>query len=212
MSDGGSAPRTLRPTGDLAWPPPLAWPDRPLDDGVVRLDRLSETDLERMVIACSDPATQQWLPLPSPYTQKDARQFLESRRDAGENGQELTLAFRGVDDAALAGVVGLSQRGQRYEGAIGYWSVPDRRRRGWTARAVRLLAGHAFATMPLRRIEIFIDPANEASRRVAEAAGATFECVRRNGMPAPHGGDGLQFSLIPDDFPDAAGPAGIAPS
>lgn len=209
MSDGGSAADTLRPLGDLAWPPPLEWPERPLDDGVVRLDRLTEADLDRMVIACSDPATQQWLPLPSPYARADARQFLESRGQAAEHGQELTLAFRGVEEAVLAGVVGLSQRGQRYEAAIGYWSVPDRRRRGWTARAVRLLARHAFATMPLRRIEIFIDPANDASRRVAEAAGAAFECVRRNGMPAPHGGDGLQFSLIPDDFPPSPRRVGI---
>lgn len=182
-----------------AWPPPLPWPDEPITDGVIRLDPMSEGDVPRTVMACSDPETQRWLPLPSPYSADDARQFIGSRADAAERGEELTLAFRGVSEEALAGVVGLSQRGQRNEAAIGYWTAPDCRGRGWTARAVRLLTIHALATFPLRRIEIFVDPDNAPSRRVAEAAGAVFECVRRSGMPTPHGGDALQFSLIASD-------------
>lgn len=202
MSDRSAAPSGRIPGVPAPWPPPLSWPAEALTDGVIRLDPLTDDDVGRVVVGCSDPDTQRWLPVPSPYTDDDARTFIGSRAEAAERGAELTLAFRGVDDGVLAGVVGLGQRGQPYEGSIGYWTTPDRRRRGWTGRAVRLMAGYVFATMPLRRLEIFIEPANASSRRVAELAGATFEGVRRNGMPAPHAGDALQFSLVPDDLGD----------
>ena len=188
---------------DAAWPPALPWPTEVLTDGVIRLDPMTEADVARTVLACSDEHTQRWLPLPSPYTDSEARQFIGSRVDVADRGEELTLAFRGVDEDTLAGVVGLSQRGMRNEAAIGYWTVPDRRGRGWTARGVRLIAAYGFATLPLRRVEIFIDPDNAPSRRVAEAAGAVFEGIRRNGMPTPHGGDALQFSLVPSDVQPA---------
>jgi [ribosomal protein S5]-alanine N-acetyltransferase len=40
----------------------------------------------------------------------------------------------------------------------------------WAARAI---ADHAFATLPVDRLVVLIDPANAASRRVAEKIGMT---------------------------------------
>jgi RimJ/RimL family protein N-acetyltransferase len=182
---------------DGIWPPPLRWPTEPLTDGVVTLDRLGAGDVDRVVLGCSDPDTQRWLPLPSPYGPVEARAFMGSRGDAAARGEELTFAFRG-DDGLLAGVVGLSQRGNRGEAAIGYWTTPDRRGRGLTARAVVLVARYAFANWSLRRIEIIIAPANHRSAAVAAASGATSEGVRRNGMP-DGSGDAIIFSLLAED-------------
>src|SRR3712207_7120323 len=47
-------------------------------------------DVPRIVFACSDTASQQWLPLPSPYTEADARAFVGSRVTAADSGDELT--------------------------------------------------------------------------------------------------------------------------
>lgn len=183
---------------DEPWPPPLRWPEQALTDGVVTLDRLTSSDLDRVVLGCADAHTQRWLPLPSPYGPAEAQAFLDGRAEAAARGEELTFAFRGADDGLLAGVIGVSQRGYRGEAAMGYWSVPDRRGRGWTARAVILLARHFFATWSPRRIEILVNPGNEHSAAVATAAGAVPEGARRNGMP-DGSGDALVFSLLSSD-------------
>ena len=184
---------------DTPWPPPLAWPDEPLTDGVVLLSRLTFADVERVVLGCTDSDTQRWLPLPAPYGEAEARSFIGSRDHAAECGNELTFGVRDAADGLLAGAIGLSQRGYRHEADIGSWTAPDRRGRGWTARGVRLLARYALTTMPLRRIEILAAVENQHSRGVAAAAGALFEGIRRNGLPLPDEGNAAVYSLIRSD-------------
>lgn len=189
---------------DPSWPPPMSWPDRDLTDRVVTLTRLTTDDVERVVFGCSDPDTQRWLPLPSPYTEADALTFIGAREQAAATGNELTFAVRGADDGVLAGAMGISQRGYRHEADIGYWTAPDRRGRGWTARAAALLARYALATMPLRRVEIIAAVDNTHSRRVAESAGAVFEGIRRNGLPTSDAADAAVYAFIPADFESKA--------
>jgi RimJ/RimL family protein N-acetyltransferase len=184
---------------DQPWPPPLKWPAQPLTDGVVVLDRFSEADAARMILACNDADCQRWLALPSPYGEVEALTFIESREKAAAAGNELTFAVRGAEDGILAGAIGLSQRGYRHEADIGYWTAPDRRGRGWTARAARLVARYALTTMPLRRVEIIADVRNVHSRQVAAAAGARYEGIRRNGVPTTEGDDAAVYSFIPGD-------------
>lgn len=186
---------------DTPWPPPLRWPDAPLTDGVVLLDRLTSADVPRVVLGCADADSQEWLPLPSPYTDAEAEAFVASRENAAASGAELTFAVRDVEQRVLAGVIGLTQRGRRGEGEIGYWTAPDRRGRGWTARGVRLVARYALENMPLRRVEILVAVGNVPSRHVAQTAGAVFEGIRRRGLPAPRDGeDALVFSLVAQDL------------
>ena len=188
---------------DTPWPVPLHWPAEPLTDGVVLLDRLTLDDVPRVVLGCTDEASQRWLPLPKPYGEAEASSFIESRETAAQAGNELTFAVRGAADGVLSGAMGLSQRGYRYEADIGYWTAPDRRGRGWTARAVRLVARYALSTMPLRRVEVLASVDNRHSQGVASGAGATYEGVRRRGMPTPDEGDAAVFSLIRADFDGA---------
>jgi RimJ/RimL family protein N-acetyltransferase len=185
---------------DTPWPPPLQWPAEPLTDGVVVLSRLTFADTERVVLGCTDPDTQRWLPIPSPYTDEDARAFIGTRDQAADEGIELTFGVRGTADDVLAGAVGLHLRGYRNEGDIGYWTAPDRRGRGWTARATRLLARYALGTLPLRRVEIIAAVENRASRGVAAGSGAVFEGIRRQGMPTADDDDAAVYAFIRADF------------
>lgn len=185
---------------DTPWPPPLARPAEPLTDGVVLLDELTFADVPRVVAACTDAESQRWLPLPSPYTEADARAFIGSRVTAAETGDELTFAVRGAADGILGGAIGLSQRGYQHHADVGYWTSPDRRGRGWTSRAVRLVARYALTTMPLRRVEVIVDVRNAHSQGVARGAGMVYEGIRRRGMPVPDDGDAAIFSFIRSDF------------
>jgi RimJ/RimL family protein N-acetyltransferase len=185
---------------DQPWPPPLSWPEEPLTDGVVSLDRFTEADVSRIVVGCADADSQRWLPLPSPYGEVEALTFVRSRESEAAAGTSLTFAVRDPADGTVAGAMGLSVRGYRHEADIGYWTAPDRRGRGWTARAVRLVARYALTTLPLRRIEILTAVGNVRSRGVAEAAGATFEGIRRNGLPSSDVEDAAVYSLVRKDI------------
>ncbi len=60
---------------------------------------------------------------------------------------------------------------------ISYAIVPAWRRRGYGARAVRLLADAGLERLDFDRIELRCDVDNVASARTAERAGFTFERI-----------------------------------
>ncbi len=73
--------------------------------GVV-LRPLTEADVPAIAIACSDPQTQKWLPLPQPYTEESARFFaLEIAPQELASGTALERAIE--VDGQFVGVIGL---------------------------------------------------------------------------------------------------------
>jgi ribosomal-protein-serine acetyltransferase len=64
---------------------------------------------------------------------------------------------------------------------VGYWVRTSRTGQGIASRSVRLLARFAFEDLGLQRLELVIATRNDASRRVAEKAGAVYEGTRPAG-------------------------------
>jgi RimJ/RimL family protein N-acetyltransferase len=98
-----------------------------------------------------------------------------------EDGSCAGFAVREAGDGTLVAFAAFVQLDlDRQQGEIGY--VVDRaaRGRGTAARAVALLTRWGFDELGLERIELRIDPANEASSRVAERAGYRLEGVLRS--------------------------------
>jgi len=99
------------------------------------------------------------------------------------------------------GALGMSKFDwQDLKAEIGYWVVPEARRRGVGSRATRLLALWAIEHLGLERVELLAHPGNEASQRVAERAGFTREGTlrryrRRHGVRE----DLVMFSLLAED-------------
>ena len=103
-------------------------------------------------------------------------------RSGGSAGTDLSLLAVDAEDRLL-GSVGLHGLGSdQRRGEIGYWTAVEARGRGVATRSVRLLSAHAFAALPLERLEIGVEVGNEASRKVAEQAGYTAEGVLRAWM------------------------------
>jgi RimJ/RimL family protein N-acetyltransferase len=99
----------------------------------VRLRAHTEADLARIVEACSGDATQHWLPMPRPYAERDAREFVLGCRLAESLGQKVTWAVADRhDDRMLANVTvfRLDDTFSPTSGEIGYWAHPDAARRG----------------------------------------------------------------------------------
>jgi RimJ/RimL family protein N-acetyltransferase len=88
----------------------------------------------------------------------------------------------------LVGAVGLHRMNwtvRRFE--VGYWARHGHAGQGFVTEAVRTLTRLAFDRLGARRVEVRMDDRNEASQRVAESAGFSFEGLLRSDSLAVDG-------------------------
>jgi RimJ/RimL family protein N-acetyltransferase len=157
--------------------PRTDWLDVPsIDAGDIALRRLRESDVPRIVEACSDERSLQWLTtLPVPYTESDALAWIEETREIAASGTGLTWAVA-ADDDTFVGVVTVFDLDGEGSAEVGYWTHPDARARGVMTRACGLAVRHAFVPVAdgglgLRRVRALAAEGNAASMRVIEANG-----------------------------------------
>ena len=145
-------------------------PAAPLSDGVVALRAWREEDVPAVVALCDDPEVARFTRVPSPYTERDAREFLD-----GGVIEEMSFAVVAAEDHDdVLGSIGLRDAGEG-RGELGYLVAAHARGRGVASRAVRLLAEWARARRPISSRRA--DPG--CSRR------ATREAARSSGSPRP---------------------------
>ncbi len=135
------------------------------------------------------------------YAIEDAAAWISYSQSAWQNRNEFPL---GVFDAAsgqVIGAAGISQINRlSCVGNIGYWVGTPYVGRGVARFAAKQAAQLGFGELGLTRLEIVTLTQNRASQRVAEAVGATRECIARNRLyfqGKPH--DAVVYSLIPSD-------------
>jgi RimJ/RimL family protein N-acetyltransferase len=190
--------------------PRTRWFDVPRITGqrvVLRAHR--DSDLPRIVEACSDERTASWLPdLPSPYTTDDARAFVESRREQRATGAGLSWVVADPESDELLGNVSLFDLDRRGDAELGYWSHPSARGRGVMTEACGLVVRHAFVPeedggMGLRRLHVVAAEGNTASRRVIEANGFVQTSRLRQENPRRDGGftDTISYDLLASEYP-----------
>ena len=149
-----------------------------------------------LVRACSDPLTSRYTSVPAPYTPEDGRLFVS----AGRSATALPLAIVSAEDAAeVMGAVGVhafDPDAARAE--IGYWTAPWSRGRGVATRGLKLMSGWALSELRLERLELYAEPANVVSHRVAVAAGFVRGDLVRGGITLRgRRRDVLRFVLAP---------------
>jgi RimJ/RimL family protein N-acetyltransferase len=114
------------------------------------------------------------------YAREDSDAWIVATRSAWEAGgayEFLVFERRGRH----VGAVGLNQFNRENNCAnLGYWVRQSSQRQGFAVEAVRRIVRFAFEEARFQRVEIVAAVDNVASRRVAERAGATLECVARN--------------------------------
>ena len=161
----------------------------------VRLRAFRDSDVGRIVEACSDARTSYWLvSMPRPYRSESALAYLEATAEMAARGAGLAWCIadpkddRCLGSISLDGLVGYSQRGE-----IGYWAHPDARGRGVVSEAVRLVTGHAKESGLATSLLIRCASGNAASRRVAERAGYREIGIQPASEPL---GDGALADLV----------------
>jgi RimJ/RimL family protein N-acetyltransferase len=159
---------------DLAEQLPLV----PGDGVILRPWRTGDAgDLHR---AMQDPEIVRWMAIDLPYKLADAEGFIER---TGRSWEERSAAHFVIEvDGRLAGYLGVLAVEERM-GAIelGYWVAPEARGRGVAKAALRLAVDWAIRSLAPDRVELGMLAGNEASRRVAETTGFTFERTQPSG-------------------------------
>jgi RimJ/RimL family protein N-acetyltransferase len=152
----------------------LPRPERLLADGVVALRAWRDEDVPAIVAVCDDPDVARFTRVPSPYTERDAREFM-----AGNVIEEMSFAIVSAEgDDEVLGSIGLRDAGEQ-RGELGYLVAAHARGRGVASRAVRLLAEWALTEAGLARVQLYTHVDNPASQRAAERAGFRREGVLR---------------------------------
>ncbi len=110
--------------------------------------------------------------------------------------------MRSRSTGRVAGAIGMRVDEANGCGRIGYWVAAPVRGRGVCTRALALLSAWALAELELERLELFTDPDNRASQRVAEKVGFRREGVLRAHLRHPDGRmrDSVMFSLLPGEL------------
>lgn len=187
---------------DLPSPRPL--PDLAtgeLTDGVVTLRPLGEADAEDTHALRTLPEVV--LSSVPPHAPELAEIVQSCRRSQGAwlAGQRADLTIRDARTGAYAGEIGLYYNEPRtLQAMIGYSLRPEFRGRGFTTRAVRLLADWAFHEAGVARLIAGTAPENIASQRVLERAGFRREGYQRSRLPGPNGTriDDILWALLPE--------------
>jgi [ribosomal protein S5]-alanine N-acetyltransferase len=135
---------------------------------------------------------------PHPYTRKDAERWITLNHATLSAPINFAIELEGE----AVGGVGLDRRSDVRSGTadIGYWVAEPFWGRGIGSAAARFIAGYAFATFPLVRLQACVFDSNPASGRVLEKAGFQFEArLRRAFTKEGRTGDLLVYARVRDE-------------
>ena len=163
------------------------------------LRRWTTNDVGCIEKASSDTRIPQGTTVPAVYTAEAGRAFIERQWSRQAKGEGLSLAVS-VSGTAV-GLICLMLRKTPGVAEIGYWIVPEERRRGWVTRAIGLFSRWAIAEAGLVRVEARVMPANEPSLCALRRCGFVTEGIlRRQYFSAGEYHDMVSLSLIAEDL------------
>lgn len=143
-----------------------------LTDGVVLLDPFTDADVDSLWAGEDNHYARQSC-RPGPFTRRDiANRISHWHKQWQTGGPGRAFAVREAGSRRLVGGCVLETRPDDSGIAeLSYWIFPPYRRRGYASRAVELVCRSAFDDLGVVRIELYIEPTNDASLRVAGNTG-----------------------------------------
>lgn len=177
-----STPSDVEPAADT---PAVPFPDcvPVLGDGHVVLRAHTDADALRIVEQCMDPESVRWTTVPSPYTEADARAWLEviDRSWTSGAGPWLWAVADASDPDTFLGTIDVRPKGAGIA-TIGFGLHPEGRGRHLMSGALRLATRWWFDRGGLRMFWE-ANRGNVASWRVAHSCGFTFHGVMPQQLP-----------------------------
>lgn len=138
-----------------------------------------ETDVDALFDASADPAITAVTTVPDVVDPGLAAEWIARQHERASTGLGYSFAIQ--SDQECVGQIGLWLHDVHHGRAtIGYWIRPSRRRRGHAFSALQTLSEWAWSIPELHRLQLHVEPANEASCRTAERAGFEREGLLRS--------------------------------
>jgi RimJ/RimL family protein N-acetyltransferase len=177
----------------------LGYPPRMGPD--IRLVPFGELHLEAYARILDDPEIQRFTTVPPPphddYPRTWLRRYEQGRADGT---REAFAILDGADGSYLGTAVAFGIDRETSTAELGYVVAPKARGRGVATEALRRLTRWAFEALGTYRIELVINVDNEASKRVAQKCGYTFEGTLRGlYAKADQRADGEMWSRLATD-------------
>jgi RimJ/RimL family protein N-acetyltransferase len=185
-------------------------------------------ETERLVIRCYEPRDapllkeavdsslehlRAWMPWAhrAPQTLEETVALVKSFRSRFDAGEDFTSGIFAADETVLLGGTGLMPRVGPGGLEIGYWIRASATRHGIATESSAALTRVGLEVCCAERIEIRVDPSNEAILGVPRKLGFTEEATLRRRLPSADGGpfrDVTIFTLFREDL-DPSLAAGI---
>ena len=179
----------------------LAYPKPELRSDQVYLRKWSLHDLSCVEAASTDPEIPRGTTVPAKYSDEEGRVWIErqwSRQTSG-SGHSMAIADPQTDKAQ--GLVYLGLRHPEGHCELGYWLVPDARRKGLGTAAISLVSRWVLRDTDVYRLVAYVEPHNLASRALLHKCGFTEEGLLRSYLRFDDRVfDGLSFSLLTTDL------------
>jgi RimJ/RimL family protein N-acetyltransferase len=180
-------------------------------------------ETERLVVRCYEPRDapltkeaidsslehlQPWMPWAEqePQTVEAKSDLLKAFRSQFDAGENFVYAIFTTDETEQLGGSGLMPRVGPGGLEIGYWIRASATRRGYVTESTAALTRVGFEICEADRIEIRIEPGNEASFGVPRKLGFVEEATLRRRLPGKAGGplrDVTIFTMFREDFDPA---------
>jgi RimJ/RimL family protein N-acetyltransferase len=184
-------------------------------------------ETERLVLRCYEPRDaalvkdaidssldhlREWMPWVEnePQTLEEKTDLLKTFRSQFDLGDNFVMGIFSADEAEVLGGTGLHPRNEPGGLEIGYFIRASATRQGYVTESTAALTRVGFEICGADRIEIRIDPENEASKGVPRKLGYTEEATLRRRLPGKAGGplrDVTLFTLFREDFDPSLAPA-----
>jgi RimJ/RimL family protein N-acetyltransferase len=183
-------------------------------------------ETERLVIRCYEPRDapllkeaidssldhlRPWMPwaYQEPQTLEEKLDLIKHFRANFDSGDNFTCGIFNADETEVLGGTGLHPRIGPGGLEIGYWIRASATRQGFVTESSAALTRVGFEICDADRIEIRIEPGNEASAGVPRKLGFLEEATLRRRLPARETGplrDVTIFTMFREDFDPSLAP------
>ncbi len=141
------------------------------------------------------------LTMPHPYEVHMAEAFVAAQRASYAKGVAETFAVTLRADGSFVGINGITVDPAHGRAEIGYWVAVPCWGKGYGHEAARALLDHEFSTRDFRRIHGQVYRGNQASRRILEKLGMTYEgCLRQHLCRLGTIHDVEQFGILREEW------------
>jgi RimJ/RimL family protein N-acetyltransferase len=178
---------------------------------VIRCYERGDAPLLKEAIDSSLEHLQAWMPwaLDEPQTLEQKQDLIDLFRAGFDTGENFTYGIFAVGESELLGGTGLHPRVGPGGLEIGYWIRAGATRQGLVTESTAAVTRVGLEVCEADRIEIRIEPRNQASLGVPRKLGFLEEATLRRRLPEREGGplrDVTIFTMFREDFDPATAP------